>query len=160
MNGTDAARRDLRDAIEETVKTLGIDRQHFHECSKQTYAGILRRFCYTFLQHDVQTVFTPPFCRLPFRRNTLECCAHLPETTQHWEDFIPQIAGALPASAETDCYLIEEQGWVYEGRIRETCMILAEGDCAAEDFCIISKKFDWCASYNADGECCTVYRTR
>ena len=53
LNGENAKKRTIhRDMIEEDIKMTNIDRSRFHEFSKFKYDEVIRKFYYTFSDHN------------------------------------------------------------------------------------------------------------
>lgn len=160
----------IRDEIETIIKECKLDRRRFHECAKNAYAGIIRKFYYTFIDTETYPDLSLAYCWLHFRKsltvrgqideNAFLWCDNEHRQYIDWPAFLQQLRTLLPMSGDTDdqkCYLLLSEGWVYEGYPNALFAVLEEADGIFEDFYLISAKFDWCAAYCRDGEYATIF---
>lgn len=143
-----------RSIIEETVKEKCIDRQRFHEYSKDDYMMVINRFFYAFVEHDNDTEVDLNYCWLHFRKE-LKVIATIKESIG-WDNMLNAIKEKLAFDRSKKLYLILGDGWVYEGFIDEITAVLYEVDGLIDEFYIVSPQFDKLASYCDDGQCMVI----
>lgn len=147
----------IRDEIEEIIKEEQIDRSRFHEASKFTYEGILRKFYYSFFQYEENQEYA--VSDFSYSYGWLKLHKRLQETDTirwytDWTEYIQSVTLLIPEAQKQDAFfLILGEGWVYEGYIHEIMAVLLETDNLLKDFYIVSKKFDWMIVHCDDGEC-------
>ncbi|MDE6036237.1 MAG: hypothetical protein K2G36_10055 [Ruminococcus sp.] len=138
----------IRNEIEDTVKEENINRRKFHEVSKFSYENILRKFYYTFFEHNEKIDLSYAWLRL---RKSLKNSDIV--RLKYDDTDIDSMKSLIPDySDDKKCYGIVADGWVYEGEISEILTAFSE-IYFVTDFYIVSKKFDWVVVNCEDGEC-------
>jgi len=154
-------RYEVRNSIENAVKSQNIDRSRFHEVSKYRYENIIRQFYYTFFEHKDEEYLNIKDLNLKylrFRKNLKEHFVFQYEC--EWEEYFSNMKDVIDEKEEKEYYLILDYGWVYEGYLTEICDVLlnADGPPFIEDFYIISKKFEWIIYHCDDGQCMCIVK--
>lgn len=135
----------MRNEIERVVKENNIERSRCFECSKISYASIIKKIEQTFVLHgknihwsNMGHGFNPKW----------QCKTKNISKDMMWIDKLPYI---LP-KGENEVYVLFEDTqnykpkyWLYEMRILELCLIVKEVY-GLNDYYIISKKFNWLIS--------------
>ena len=130
----------VRNEAEQSVKDLNIDRANFHEAPKTEWERIIKRFYYTFIDHEHNPKIQLAYVWLKFREEL-----HYMERIQYgvdtkdWEEFVGKLDELIPKkNRPAEFYYINDSGWVYEGKLSEIIRVL--GDCSGlvEDFYIRS----------------------
>lgn len=151
----------IRDEIEEIIKEENIDRTRFHEFSKFGYKDIIRKFYYNFADYKN---FTPSRIHLDYTfmhiRDNLELhCIDCFFRTNNWVEYMETVKAEISYITEK-MYLILEQGWVYEGYVKEIFDVLIETDGGLTDWYIVSSKFDWFIAAGNIEDNIVMYRKR
>ncbi len=165
MSGYGSAERgfryDVRDEAEQSIKDLKIDRANFHEAPKTEWERVIKRFYYTFIDYKNHPKIHLEYLWLHFRDDLLYI-GHIQNGfgADDWTEFVGNIDGLIPKeNRPAEYYYINDQGWVYEGKLPEIIAVL--GDCSGmiEDFYILPKreKFDWVVCYCGDGDSMGIY---
>lgn len=163
-NETRKARYELRNETEQSIKSLGIDRANFHEVGKLEYKQVIKRFYYTFF--DYKNRPNVPYEQLDYLwlnfREDLQHSKSIPYGfgNNDWTGFIARIDEIIPAeNRPAEFYMINDCGWVYEGKLPEIIRVLENCSVLLEDFYILPKqeRFDWTLCYCGDGDCMVLY---
>lgn len=134
----------IRDDIESIVKECNINRNHFHEYSKNEYDKIIRKFYFTFSDiknYSVHSDTSFSFDQMHFRQELTQKQIDCFFRTDDWCEYMNSIKNAIP-NKDLKLFLILCEGWVYEGKIEEIFSVLDEVT-YIKDFYIVSSKFDW-----------------
>lgn len=147
-----------RGEIEEIIKAEHIDRRRFREASKLEYQSVIRRFYYSFADHEKRPNITLNCNLFPFHsrleRSELVVWGGTSETGRlEWEEFIHSISALVP-EGDTDrrVYLITGDGWVYEGYIPELIAVMTATGGMLVDFYIVPMDYDWVIVFSEDGD--------
>ncbi|MBQ3692592.1 MAG: hypothetical protein II931_04640 [Clostridia bacterium] len=145
----------MRDEIEEIIKTKNIDRSRFHEFDKHRYNEIIKKFYYTFFDYEKYKNISLDYLWLKTRSDIKNEVVRGLNQSENWEEYIHSIANYIPDTDKPQ-YLILSHGLVYEGSVTEIQKVLFETTYRLDDFYIVSKKFDRVIFHNDDGECMSV----
>lgn len=145
----------IRDEIEEIVKEENVDRSRFHEASKLEYESIIRKFYYSFCDYENHPKVHLEYVWLHFH----ERLKHSePFRCGDWCEYIGGIETLIPEEQRSrQFYLIQSDGWVYEGYVKEIMTVLSEVDGLIDDFYVVSKHFDWFIAHTDDGDCMVYF---
>lgn len=147
-----------RRELEDIVKAKQLDRRRFHEASKLEYESIIRRFYYSFADHEQRLEITLNCNLFPFHgrleRSELVVWGVPSETGRlEWDEFIHSISSLVPENdIDHRMYLITGDGWVYEGYIPEIISVLTATGGMLVDFYIVPMKYDWIIVFSEDGD--------
>ena len=144
-------RYESRKSIEEAVKALGIDRSRFYEYSKTGYQKVINEFYYAFTDHEKHPKVNLDYCWLHFRKD-LKTIDIISENVGRG-NMLGTIMEKRFFDSGEKLFLILDDGWVYEGYPDEMIRVLCDADIPANDFYIVSERFDRFVSYCEDGEC-------
>ncbi len=154
-------RYEVRNEAEQSIKDLHIDRASFHESPKNEWERVIKRFYYTFIDYENHPKIHLEYLWLHFRE-ALRYTKHIQNgvDTPDWTEFVGKIDELIPKeNRPAEYYYINDQGWVYEGKLPEIIAVL--GDCSGrvEDFYILPKRerFDWVVCYCGDGDSMGIY---
>lgn len=153
----------VRDETEQSIKDLGIDRANFHEVGKLDYERVIKQFYYTFIDYENHPNIHLHYVWLHFRKDLdYKLGAQHGFDVTDWCEFIQTINNLIPKeNRPAEYFVINDCGWVYEGKLPEILRIL-EDVVMAEDFYILPKreKFDWVVCYCEDGDSLVMYYNR
>lgn len=146
----------MRDEIEEIIKTENIDRSRFHEFDKNRYSEIINKFYYAFFDYEKYRMLELHYLWLRIRSDIENEIVQGLNQSESWKEYIKKIDRYLPHGKDKTYFLILSQGWVYEGYIPEIQTVLMNTTVLLDDFYIVSKKFDTVLFHNDDGECMSI----
>lgn len=151
----------VRDEAEQSIKDLNINREYFHEVPKNEWERVIKRFYYTFIDHNHNPDIHLSYLWLKFR-DDLCYTGHIQNgiDTANWTEFVYKIDEIIPKeNRPAEYYYINSHGWVYEGKLPEIIRILEDCTGLVEDFYILPKRerFDWVVCYCEDGDSMGVY---
>ena len=144
--------------IENIIKELHIDRNRFHEYSKQHYQEIIRKFLFTFsyiTNYTAQSTMSLALNSINFRSELKSENIDCYYRTRCWSEYIKTIKESIPEN-EQKLFLILGEGWVYEGEIEEMFRVLNEVT-YLKDFYIVSPKFTWFIAVSDMEDSATIY---
>lgn len=146
-------RYEMRDAIEDIVKSKDIDRSKFHEVSKFKYEKIIRKLYYSFFDYqkykDIQMSYM--WTRI---RQDLSQTDIIYTDWKNWNKYIDKLNDMIADNNSLKMYyLLTDGGWVYEGRFSEIKIVLYEYPMNMDDFYIFPKDYSWLIIHCEDGEC-------
>ena len=154
FNKNKSIKENMRDEIEDIIKSQNIDRARFHEFDKRRYNEIIKKFYYAFFDYEKFKTISLNYLWLNVRGDIelqiIQC-----SLSCDWEEYISKIKEYFCDDDKT-YYLILSQGWVYEGYISEIQKVLYETTTLLVDFYIVSKKFDKAICHCDDGECLSM----
>lgn len=136
---------DIRSEVERVIKEYQMDRLRCFECSKNTYAAIIKKIEQTFVLHGGSIHWSNMGHGF---RPELVCRTQNVSEDKMWVTKLPKI---IPESEKLVYVLFEgaktfqPKYWVYEMGIPELICIIGEVYCL-DDFYIVSKKFNWLIS--------------
>ena len=142
--------------IEEIIKEKNIDRARFAEYSKTEYQAIINRFYYAFVNHNstskvkVQGAWNN-------LRNSLSKVDFVSED-KGWYEMLDSMKSSFAKNCDTKCFLLLDDGWLYEGYIEEVVNVLREIDGFIEAFYIFTHGFDFLYSYSSDSRGYVLYK--
>lgn len=148
----------IRDDIEQIIKEQHIERNRFHEFSKNKYMDLIRKFYFIFSDiKNSSTQFKEKFNinRNNFRSDLKSKCIDTFFRTNDWQEYIHTIMKAIPKNEKI--FLILGEGWVYEGKVEETIIVLNEIT-HITDFYILPSKFEWCIAVSDMEDNAIIYK--
>jgi len=154
---------EIRKAIADTVKRLGISGARFREYSKTGYRRILTRFLYAFVRcPDRQKSIPDGEPRVAFAwtglRPDLDMIHSVSERDCGFDSLLRELFRKF-APESSPVYLITGAGWVYFGFLDETVAVLGNLTTDPEEFYLVTTDFKKLAVYCADGELLQIFRT-
>lgn len=151
-------RYEARNEIEQIIKDGNIDRKNFKETAKNEYEKVIRKFYFTFCDHQNHPGIHLNYVWLGLRK---ELMSDKPVRCGNWEEYIDGIDKLIPENPKCgEYYLMTNYGWVYTGKLKEIKKVLKEATAACfDDFYILPKKheFDWVICHCDDGDCMVKY---
>lgn len=155
----------VRNAVEDTVKKMGISSTRFAEFSKTGYGQILNQFLYAFADHEYLSSLSKknPGVELPVRfvwirlRTDLETVFSVSERDSDFNSILDQLPGHLAAGSEK-IFMITGEGWVYLGVLDEVVAVLKNLAICPEEIYLVTPDFKNLAFYCADGEMMQILR--
>lgn len=149
-----------RDEIEKIVKEEKIDRDRFHEFSKLKYEDIIKKFYYSFSDHNhfMPDKITLERKRMHIRSSVKSFVIAGIYTAESWAEYAKIIKTGLPLAIDEGLFFITSTGWVYQGYVDEIFQVLSKLDVWIGDFFIISSKFDWFIAHDYIDECAFMYQ--
>lgn len=146
-----------RDEIEETVKSLGIDRSRFYEYSKTDYQKVINQFYFAFVEHKGIKKTDLNYVWLNFRKNLKQTAIITAGSGASWSDMIHGVKDNMNYNWSKKLFLILDDGWVYEGYIDEMISVMNETEGMTGDFYFVTPQYDRFAVYCEDGDCMAYY---
>ena len=149
----------IRDDIERIIQEQHIDRNRFHEFSKNKYPEIIKKFFFCFSDiknYSFPSAISLAFNRMHFRSELRSECIDCFFRTYSWTEYMKTIKEAIPKNGQK-LFLILCEGWVYEGEIDEMFTVLNEVT-FIKDFYIVSSKFDWFIAVSDMEDTASIYR--
>lgn len=176
-NKHDKVRYELRNQIEDLIKSKNIDRNKFHEVSKLDWYEIIKKLHYTFYdyqksqntymwketqqkdwccQNNGGNVYGwRPYMWTGFRKDLI--VADIIREDE-WNKYIDNIFSITSAwNDNTFYFLITDGGWVYEGTLRAIVKILYDYPINMMEFYLFPKDYSWVITHSDDAEC--MWRT-
>ena len=142
--------------IEEIIKERHIDRTRFGEYSKSAYQTVINRFYYAFTDHDSNSTVRVQGAWNKIR-NSLSKVDFVSEDFG-WNEMLTSMKASVLTCCDTKCFLLLDDGWLYEGYIDEIIEVLREIDGFIDAFYIFTNRYDVLFSYSGDSRGYVLYR--
>lgn len=141
--------------IEEIIKENHIDRARFAEYSKTEYQAIINRFYYAFVNYNSTSTVKVQGAWNNIRHSLSK--ADFISEDIGWYEMLDTMRRSLAMRCDAKCFLLLEDGWLYEGYIEEVNNVLREIDGFIEAFYIFTYDFDFLYVYSSDARGYVLY---